>query len=90
MEWDGINLSFPNSNTRRGRVIKDKAPTIQTSDSLWTITNDLRIRKLTPIECERLQTLEDNYTAWVSDSQRYKMLGNWWTVDVIAHIFRFI
>ena len=49
-----------------------------------------RIRKLTPIECERLQTLPDNYTAWVSDSQRYKMLGNWWTVDVIAHIFRFI
>lgn len=90
MEWDGVNLSFPNSNTRRGRVIKDKAPTIQTSDSLWTITNDLRIRKLTPIECERLQTLEDNYTAWVSDTQRYKMLGNWWTVDVIAHIFRFI
>jgi site-specific DNA-cytosine methylase len=49
-----------------------------------------RIRKLTPIECERLQTLPDNYTSWVSDSQRYKMLGNWWTVDVIAHIFRFI
>ena len=49
-----------------------------------------RIRKLTPIECERLQTLPDNYTEWVSDTQRYKMLGNWWTVDVIAHIFRFI
>lgn len=49
-----------------------------------------RIRKLTPIECERLQTLPDNYTEWVSDAQRYKMLGNWWTVDVIAHIFSFI
>ena len=46
-----------------------------------------RIRRLTPIECERLQTLPDNYTAGVSDSQRYKMLGNGWTVDVIAHIF---
>lgn len=45
------------------------------------------IRKLTPIECERLQTLPDNYTAGVSDSQRYKMLGNGWTADVIAHIF---
>lgn len=45
------------------------------------------IRKLTPIECERLQTLPDNYTDGVSDSQRYKMLGNGWTVDVIAHIF---
>lgn len=49
-----------------------------------------RIRKLTPIEYERLQTLPDNYTAGVSDSQRYKMLGNWWTVDVISHIFSFI
>lgn len=48
----------------------------------------VRIRKLTPIECERLQTLPDNYTEWVSDSQRYKMLWNWWTVEVIAHIFR--
>ena len=48
------------------------------------------IRKLTPIECERLQTLPDNYTEGVSNSQRYKMLGNGWTVDVIAHILSFI
>lgn len=46
------------------------------------------IRKLTPIECERLQTMPDNYTAGVSDSQRYKMLGNGWTVDVIAHLLK--
>lgn len=46
------------------------------------------LRSITPIECERLQTLPDNYTAGVSNSQRYKMLGNGWTVDVIAHIFR--
>ena len=46
------------------------------------------IRKLTPIECERLQTLPDNYTAGVSNTQRYKQLGNGWTVDVIAHIFK--
>lgn len=49
-----------------------------------------RIRRLTPIECERLQTVKDNYTANVSDSQRYKMLGNGWTVDVIAHIFKYL
>ena len=49
-----------------------------------------RIRRLTPIECERLQTVKDNYTNHVSDSQRYKMLGNGWTVDVIAHIFKHI
>ena len=47
-----------------------------------------RVRKLTPIEYERLQTLPDNYTACVSDSARYKALGNGWTVDVITHIFR--
>ena len=53
------------------------------------ITNS-RIRRLTPLECERLQTVADNYTNHVSDSQRYKMLGNGWTVDVIAHIFNYI
>ena len=45
-------------------------------------------RKLTPLECERLQTLPDNYTQGVSDTQRYKMIGNGWTVDVIAHILK--
>jgi site-specific DNA-cytosine methylase len=49
-----------------------------------------KIRRLTPLECERLQTVADNYTNHVSDSQRYKMLGNGWTVDVIAHIFSYI
>lgn len=48
------------------------------------------IRKLHPIECERLQTLPDNYTDGISNSQRYKCLGNGWTVDVIAHILSFI
>jgi len=47
-----------------------------------------KMRKLTPIECERLQTVPDNYTDCVSNSQRYKMLGNGWTIDVIAHIFK--
>lgn len=47
-------------------------------------------RKLTPIECERLQTLPDGYTAHVSDSRRYKAIGNGWTVDVIAHILSFM
>lgn len=73
-----------------------KSPTL-------TITNDSnsfsgkplaqinsRIRRLTPIECERLQTVKDNYTNHVSDSQRYKMLGNGWTVEVITHIFKYI
>lgn len=46
------------------------------------------VRKLSPIECERLQTLEDNYTAGISNTQRYKLLGNCFTVDVIAHILK--
>jgi len=45
-------------------------------------------RKLSPLECERLQTVPDNYTNHVSNTQRYKMLGNGWTVDVICHILK--
>lgn len=46
------------------------------------------VRKLSPLECERLQTLPDNYTNGLSNTQRYKCIGNGWTVDVIAHIFK--
>jgi len=45
-------------------------------------------RRLIPLECERLQTVPENYTEGISDTQRYKMLGNGWTVDVIAHILK--
>lgn len=48
------------------------------------------IRRLTPIECERLQTVPDNYTSCVDDKFRYEMLGNGWTVDIIAHILKHI
>ncbi len=48
------------------------------------------IRKFTEIECERLQTLPDNYTSGVSSTHRYKAIGNGWTVDVVAHILSFI
>jgi DNA (cytosine-5)-methyltransferase 3A len=60
-------------------------------DAISKIANiTSRIRRLTPTECERLQTVKDGYTAHVSDSQRYKMLGNGWTVDVIAYIFSYL
>jgi len=49
-----------------------------------------RIRRLTPLECMRLQTVDDNYKMPVSDSQKYKMLGNGWTIEVISHIFKYI
>jgi site-specific DNA-cytosine methylase len=59
-------------------------------NSGWTpqVFDKPTYRKLTPVECERLQTVPDNYTEGVSNTQRYKMLGNGWTVDVIAHIFK--
>lgn len=64
----------------------DKFYTLTAQDKHGVLV-DGYIRKLTPVECERLQTVPDNYTSCVSDSQRYKMLGNGWTVDVVAHIF---
>ena len=51
-------------------------------------SNDLTWRKLTPVECERLQTVPDNYTNHVSNTQRYKMLGNGWTIEVVCHILK--
>lgn len=61
--------------------------TVQTDSMVQE--NDV-IRKLTPIECERLQGLPDDYTAWISNSQRYKCLWNAFNVDVVAHILSFI
>lgn len=51
------------------------------------VQGDIVYRKLTPVECERLQTVPDGYTGGVSNTQRYRMLGNGWTIEVIAHIF---
>lgn len=68
-----------------------KYPTLSTEPDTKhkLIDNDI-IRKLTPIECERLQTLPDNWTEWVSNTQRYKAIWNGWTVDVLAYIFSHI
>jgi len=83
----GVDLACIKSKTRRGRKMQHKSNCLQTSNQFhWY--DGLKLRKLTPIECERLQTVPDNYTASVSNTQRYKMLGNGWTVDVIAHIFK--
>lgn len=67
---------------------KANAMTTVQTDSM--VEEHGRIRKLTPIECERLQGLPDNYTEGVSNTQRYKMLGNAFNVDVVAHILSFI
>ncbi len=71
--------------------INGLAPSLQAQLSSGSSTiNTEKIRRLTPIECERLQTIDDNYTNYVSDSQRYKMIGNGWTIDIIAHFFSYL
>ena len=72
---------------RPERIYEDKAPTLRSERSGLKVKNEYEVRKLSVVECERLQNVPDNYTDVVSDTQRYKMLGNGWTVDVISHIF---
>ena len=87
---DSVNLSHPNSKTRRGRVGKQIANTLLTGESQGVVEHDFRIRKLTPRECWRLQGFPD----WAfdkaqevnSNSQLYKQAGNSVTVNVIAAI----
>jgi len=87
---DTINLSNPNSKTRRGRVGKKQSQTLDTACNMAVIQN--KIRRLTPVECERLQGFPDNWTktgkelGTISDSQRYKMCGNAVTVDVVEAV----
>ena len=81
-------------------IHENKSPTLSSSRRemnnflIWDIPGE--IRKLTPVECERLQTVPDNYTLvprkkrMMSNTQRYKMLWNWRTIDVIAHIFSYL
>ena len=66
---------------------KSNAVSTVSKDSV-AVNEDLTWRKLTPLECERLQTVPDDYTNHVSNTQRYKMLGNGWTVAVIKHIYK--
>jgi len=82
---DSINLSVPNSKTRRGRVGKGLAQTLDTGMQQHTL-QDSKIRRLTPTECERLQGFPDGWTEGLSDTQRYKTLGNAVTVNVIKDI----
>jgi len=88
---DCFDLTMPDSETRRGRLMEDKSNCLTAAKfDFMQYTEDYRIRRLTPTECERLQTVPDGYTSCVSDTQRYRMLGNGWTVDVIAYIFSFM
>ena len=74
--------------------IRNKSKTVRSGGRLsydrheWDSVDELHWRKLTPLECERLQTVPDNYTEGVSNFQRYRMLGNGWTVDIVKHILK--
>ena len=91
---DSVNLSHPNSKTRRGRVGEGIANTLVTGDNQGVVTPNFRIRKLTPRECWRLQGFPD----WAfdkaqevnSNSQLYKQAGNSVTVNVIKEIARYL
>ena len=84
---DGINLSFPLSESRRGRVIKEKSNCLDTQCNICVYYNG-NIRRLTVKEMEKLQTLPVGYTKGVTDKARIKAIGNGWTVDVVSHILR--
>lgn len=73
---------------RPERIYEYKSPTLRSERNGLKVKNEFGARRLIPLELERLQTFPDNYTCNISDSQRYKALGNSWTVDVIVHIFK--
>jgi DNA (cytosine-5)-methyltransferase 1 len=88
-EGDTINFQNPKSKTRRGRIGKGIAQTLDSSSSQCIVSD--KIRRLTPLECERLQGFPDNWTKYgtkglISDTQRYKMCGNAVTVDVVESV----
>ena len=94
---DCIDLSFANSATRKGRVTKDISHAVLPSMEIYTLTKEAKIRRLTPVEAERLQGFPDHWTAKgikngkvvaISDRQRYQRLGNAVTVPVIRAIAR--
>ena len=92
-EGQSVDLSFPDSKTRRGRV-GDKVKNLMTSQNIGVVQN-MQIRKLTPTECLRLQSMPDDYFDKVlykgkpiSNTQRYKMCGNAFNKEVIVHILR--
>lgn len=94
-EGDSVNLAVPNSKTRRGRVGKQMANTLDCGCQQGVVEKDVRyrIRKLTPRECFRLMGVEDKdidtiQGAGISNSQMYKMAGNSIVVDTLYHLFR--
>ena len=78
------------SGFQENTIALKKAPTLTTNGRNISVFHKGLYRSISPIEAERLQTLPEDYTEGVSNTQRYKMIGNGWTIDVIAHILKFI
>lgn len=95
--WDTIRIGHLNSGGQGDRIYSPEGKSVGLSAlgggrgaKTGLYLTDSIVRKLTPIECERLQGLPDNYTEGVSNTQRYKALGNAFNVDVVTHILSFI
>lgn len=88
-----LELATP-ENYKKGTIITVKDKTVTAKNGVTYPIDlpdgDYLVRKFTPVETERLQTIPDNYTAHVSDTQRYKAIGNGWTVNVITHLLKSI
>ena len=89
-ENDCIDLSFPTSTTRRGRVTKCKAPCLMESNNNLYSYKDGIVRTVNQVEMERLQGFPDGYTSILSKNKAGSLLGDGWTLPVIEHIFSFI
>jgi DNA (cytosine-5)-methyltransferase 3A len=77
---------------QQNRVYSDEGvmTALDTDSGRKSVLTNSRIRRLTPLECMRLQTIRDDFNMPVSDSQKYKIIGNGWTIEVVAHIFSFL
>lgn len=86
---EAVDLSYPTSETRRGRLMKDKSNCLLRNNQYF-VFQDGDLRYFTQTELERLQTVPEGYTSILKRNDAACLLGDGWTVDVIAHIFSFI
>lgn len=87
-DGEAVDLAYPDSKTRRGRAMRDKVHTITKTPNEYFLFKDGDLRYFTQTELERLQTLPDKYTKCLTRNKAAGCIGDGWTVDVIAHIFK--
>lgn len=89
-ENDCLNLSFPNSLTRRARVTKNKPPCLLEGDEPLFVLKDYKVRRLNKVELCRLQGFPDEHCDILTRNKAASLLGDGWTLPVIEHIFSFL